>query len=177
MNSLILRRAFAILLDYLIIVLYGVVLYTITISIYDQTSLSSVNIGPVQGQIIGLFSITIPVFLYFVLTERSRQRASLGKRLVGLSISRNDSTQKANIWYRNFLKFIPWEIAHFGVHWIIYYSRLEQDIPLWIWVSLIIPQLLVFIYVISAIINKGSQTVYDRMANTQVKIKSKSNEE
>jgi len=68
----------------------------------------------------------------------------------------------------NILKFLPWEIAHIGVHWIVYYSNTGTDIPIWVYALLILPQIVVFGYFISLIIYKGEYSFYDKIANTKV---------
>jgi len=71
---------------------------------------------------------------------------------------------------RNILKFLPWEIAHTGVHWIVYYSKLEMNTPIWIWTTLILPQIIIVGYLISIVIYKGESSFYDKISNTKIKI-------
>jgi len=72
------------------------------------------------------------------------------------------------IFFRNILKFLPWEIAHLGVHWMIYYSGIERAAPIWLWIALILPQIIVLGYFLSIVWYKGESSFYDKIANTRV---------
>jgi uncharacterized RDD family membrane protein YckC len=171
MSKLILKRILAFGLDYLIITGYGMVLFGVT------TSIGVAGLSPLKGQVVGFVSLTIPVFLYFFLMEKSSSAATLGKRVMNISVQTHTANNSQKIFVRNILKFLPWEIAHFGIHWIMYYSEIDKAPPVWVWVSLILPQLIVFIYMLSIVLYKGESSFYDRIANTKIVIKPTQNKE
>lgn len=162
MKKLLIKRVLAFGIDYLVIVAYALLLFGIT-SLFGLTVF-----GPIRGQVVGFVTLTLPVFLYFYLNERSTYRATIGKRVMNISVITNLQSGNRNVLIRNVLKFLPWEIAHIGVHWIVYYSRMEMVTPNWVWAVLILPQIVVLGYMISAIIYKGEQSLYDKIANTKI---------
>ena len=166
MKKLLIKRVIAFGIDYLIIVFYAMLLFGIT------TLVNPGNINPILGQFVGFFTLTLPVFLYFYLTERSIYKGTIGKRVMGISVIINQQGSSRNILIRNILKFLPWEIAHIGVHWVVYYSKMEIAPPNWVWVVLILPQIITFGYLISLVIYKGEYSFYDKIANTKVGITS-----
>ena len=100
--------------------------------------------------------------------EGSKSSATLGKRIMKISIVSKDTISSGNVLLRNLLKFLPWEIAHFGVHWLHYYDLNNIKPPLWLWFVLIIPQVVVFIYFLSIFLCKGESSIYDHLSNTRI---------
>jgi len=166
MSKLIFRRIVAFCLDYLIIVAYALLLFGTTKVLNLEKMVST----PISGQILGFASLTLPVFLYFFLTEKSESRATIGKRVMNISIRSKIEKTKTRILLRNILKFLPWEIAHTGVHYIVFFSNTKNTIPVWIWILLMLPQLITIAYFFSIIISKGESSIYDSLSNTKVKI-------
>ncbi|MEQ1746216.1 MAG: hypothetical protein ABMA02_12375 [Saprospiraceae bacterium] len=72
------------------------------------------------------------------------------------------------VFIRNVLKFLPWEIAHFGVHQLLHFEGYESQTPFWVWTVLILPQVMVFTYFLSMIFDKEGKSVYDKIAGTRV---------
>jgi len=160
--NLIFKRILAFAIDYLILVMYGSLLFGITLL------LSIKPLDPMTGQLIGFFTMTLPVFLYFYISENSKFRATLGKRLLKIQVVPKSTEIKSSVLKRNILKFLPWEIAHTGVHWAMYYAERTDVFPFWVWMLLIAPQLIVICYGVSIIAYKGRGSLYDHFANTQV---------
>ena len=154
------KRFLAFLIDYFILVIYGTLLFGLSTFLLE----SDLHFGPLKGQLIGLITMTIPVFLYFYLLESGKSHATVGKRLLKLRVV----GENANYFKRNLLKFIPWEIAHTGVHWVVYYSDNSMNVPAWNWIFLVLPQIIVFGYMISILAFKGKSSIYDKMAKTSV---------
>lgn len=163
---LIKKRLIAALIDYLVILLYGFILYSVTTNIYTLDELST-NTNPINGQLIGFVSLTLPVFLYFYLMEASNLKATLGKMALKIQVE----SKKGSVLKRNILKFLPWEIAHTGLHWMYYYNSNDTNEPHWLWVLLIVPQLIAIIYFISILHTKGTSGIYDCLAKTNIKLK------
>ena len=160
------RRILAALVDYLVIVVYALVLFGITITLFPLEELSNNN-NPIMGQLIGLLSLTLPVFLYFVLMESSKYKASLGKLALNIKVN----SKIGSVLKRNVLKFLPWEVAHLGVHWMYYYNSETIDEPVWLWIALILPQVIAILYLVSIVYTKGISSIYDKFARTSVIIK------
>lgn len=170
MSKLVKKRILAFLIDYILIILYAVILAGISMLIYLISGIETVVSNPVNGQIVGFFTLTLPVFLYFYHTENGSGRATVGKRKMGLNVQTCKNFHKHPVFMRNVFKFIPWEIAHFGVHWIVYYSHQDAGPPSWILIVLIIPQLIVIAYIMSIFTSKGKSSIYDKSAGTCIAI-------
>jgi uncharacterized RDD family membrane protein YckC len=160
---LIIKRFLAWMIDWLVIMLYACVLFGVMMLL---ASFNVVTIGgpmhPAKGQLIGFLTLTLPVVLYCILMECSSRHATIGKRIMKINVS----GKTGSIVLRNGIKFLPWEFAHAGILWINYVGDVEP--PMWIWVLLIIPQILVVIYLISIIYTKGARSLYDTISGTQI---------
>ncbi len=158
--NLLLRRVLAGVIDYGIVLVYAGTLFLIVTTIPSlNRALETSN--PIIGQLIGLISLTLPAFFYFYQFENGEQNATVGKRLTKIKLQQSGSVLK-----RNILKFLPWEIAHTGVHWLIFYSNNQIDIPVWVWTCLIIPQAVVSFYALSIVLSHGKYSLYDRWSQT-----------
>lgn len=169
-GKLLFRRILAFLIDYLLITGYAMFLLVTALLVVRLTGGEMTAPDPVNGQLIGFFTLTLPVFLYFYLMESGKRRATFGKSKMGLvvRIPQQTGVQGPGIFIRNLLKFLPWEVAHTGVHWIVYYSLMEQYPPVWVYVVLILPQLTILLYFLSMVLSGGDSTLYDRAARTRV---------
>lgn len=163
MKRILLRRLFAYSIDYIMILLYAAILILISLMIQMAVGSSLSDLTPVKGQIIGFLTLTVPVFLYFFLSEGGSKRATIGKMINKIQVnSFNKSEITTNqVFTRNFLKLLPWEIAHTGVHWLVYFLRSSREIPSWVYLLLIIPQVIVVGYLASIIASKGESSFYD----------------
>ncbi|MFY0603543.1 MAG: RDD family protein [Flavobacteriaceae bacterium] len=167
MSSLFLRRVLAFVIDYIVIITYAVLLFLASSLLMNRFNID-LNFGnPFKNQIIGFFTLTLPVFLYFYLSEKGIHKATLGKRVLRLKVV-SAKKHTYSIFLRNFLKFLPWEIAHIGVYQIVFFENQQQETPHWVWFLLITPQVLVLIYFVSTLISKGKKSIYDRICNTEL---------
>ncbi|MEM9024792.1 MAG: RDD family protein [Bacteroidota bacterium] len=167
MLPLIVSRVLAVAIDYALALCYAVVLAGLSLSLFSMTGTAPVPSHPVHGQLLGLFLLTLPVFLYHFLLEQSRG-TTLGKRWCGIRVVAEGPSVAPRWLLRNVLKFLPWEIAHAGIHWLFHYIRLDTDPPVWVWVLLTLPQLMVLGYAVSALLSRGQRSVYDRLAGARV---------
>ena len=141
---------------------------TILISKFFDLKLDNVN--PVTGEIIGFATLTLPVILYFTLSENGKYLGTIGKRKIGLQIV-NKSLTKASIkqlLLRNCLKFLPWELAHFFIYRLFYFNSLSKTIPDWVLTGLIVSQGLALIYLLCIIFTKNNQSIYELISRTIV---------
>lgn len=167
MYNLFFRRVLAFFVDYSIIIGYALLLFLASTFLKNYFSIDLDMASPIKNQLLSFFLLTLPVFLYFYLSERGVRNATLGKRALKLKVGVN-----GNILLRNFLKFLPWEIAHIGVHQIVFYDQQQLEAPVWVWYLLIIPQVVILIYFISLLVTKGEGSVYDKIAQTKISLES-----
>lgn len=158
------RRIGAYLVDYGVILVWLAALFAmaslgwLTISIPEVFSTKARWIA--QGQ--AFLMVTLPVCLYFILCEIAGRKATLGKRVMKLTVE----GRPAKVILRNILKFAPWEMAHTGI-WH------GMDVPFGSaptalgWSLFAISMGLSGLYLISLFIGDG-RPPYDRLAGTRV---------
>lgn len=163
--KLTIKRCLAFLIDYCIIVAYALVLFGSVMIAQSLFQFKIQALSPVSGQLVGFISLTFPVLLYFFLSEKGKHQGTIGKRILKIRVDGD------YLLLRSILKFIPWEIAHAGVLWLFYYENAGIETPIWVWILLLLPQVLVVIYFITILIYKGEKSVYDKIARTQVSVR------
>ena len=159
-------RAFA--LDYLIILLY---LATITLLIFLLNFFFHLNdllfTDRFRAQIIAFLLVTLPVTLYFAISEASLQQATWGKKRLGLRVV-DDNERRISFgrsFVRTMLKFIPWELSHTLI-WTLSFSPQSDSIYINYGFGLVYG--LVGLNIASLIMTKKQQTVYDLIMKTYV---------
>ncbi len=122
-------------------------------------------------EVYALLTISIPIWLYFILFEISPWQATIGKHLLKLQTvdfsTKNKISLKQTI-VRTFFKLLPWEIAHF-----------TNNVPIPMWydtnpslrIGFIIVPLLVILYLVLAILTPNRQSLHDLIARTVVTFK------
>jgi len=162
------RRAGAFAFDYVIILFYLAVITLLSLLI---NSLFSVNqwlfADRVRAQLTGFLLITLPVTLYFALSESSARQATWGKQRLNLKVADRNGN-RIGFWRalgRTLLKFIAWEISHTLI-WQIYFS--PQMEPGWIDYGFVLVYLLIGLNIVSLVITKTHQTLYDLLIRTYV---------
>jgi uncharacterized RDD family membrane protein YckC len=167
-----LRRIGAFCIDYMACGSYAGVLFGIVL-LANNGRVPQREFQPVEGQSIGLLSLTIPVILYFAICESSRWQGTIGKRLLGLRVQDMASNRLSfrKTLLRAFLKFLPWELGHTFVHQLVSGTTRSEasQVPLWAWSLLAVSILLDAWYLISLWVGSG-RTAYDRATGAQVVI-------
>jgi NAD(P)-dependent dehydrogenase (short-subunit alcohol dehydrogenase family) len=84
--------------------------------------------NPVSGHGLSFLLVTMPVSLYFVLSEACSRQATWGKCKVGLRVIRSDGTGMgvSRSLGRTALKFVAWELAHFLI-WQVRFAGASAD--------------------------------------------------
>lgn len=117
-----------------------------------------------------ILTVSLPTWLYFILSERSSQQATLGKRLLGLKVVgvTAAAVTTGRVVFRTIGKLLPWELAHFAVN-VPTNPWLEPDTELapWRLVLVGLVYLLLIIYFVS-VIRRPYQAIYDRPVDTAV---------
>ena len=169
-TSVVIKRIKAFLIDYLIILIYVGMLLATTLLISRIFQLRSDNADPVIGELIAFVTLTLPVILYFTLSENGKYAGTIGKRKLGLHVASKSFT-KASFWQlliRNCIKFLPWELAHFFIFRIFYYTSTNITTPTWVLTGLIGSQLLAIIYLLFLIFSKNKRSIYELFSQTRV---------
>ena len=115
-----------------------------------------------------LLTVTLPVYLYFILCEYSKAHATIGKRIFRLKVMSDKGT--LGLWQstiRNFIKVtIPWEATHLALFFPtpILLNPNNDEIRM----TLFIPYIIFAIYAIYLLATKGRKTLHDAVARTNV---------
>jgi uncharacterized RDD family membrane protein YckC len=169
-TSIVIERLKAFVIDYLIILIYIGMLFGATILISNYFHLKLDNVNPAFGELIGFATLTLPVILYFTLSENGRYVGTIGKRKIGLQIMSKSLTKASfkQLLIRNCIKFLPWELAHFFIYRLFYFNSLSKTMPDWVLTGLIVSQGLALIYLLFIIFNKSNQGIYELLSGTIV---------
>jgi uncharacterized RDD family membrane protein YckC len=107
------RRLAAFAIDYAILALYIAVI-SVVFAALPKSFVRPLFSSPLSGQLTVIVALTIPVLLYFALSERSLRQATIGKRAVRLRVVDREGHRIS--WQRSLLrsglKLAPWELAH-----------------------------------------------------------------
>jgi len=169
------QRVKAFALDYVIILLYlaaitllNLVLnspYRVNHLVFSITHWLFEN--RVSAQLTGFLLLTLPISLYFAISESSKRQATWGKERMKLIVT-DSNGERLTFWRslaRTFLKFVPWELSHTLI-WQINFS--PQTNSALINYSFILVYVLIGLNIASLLIMKKHQTLYDLLAKTYV---------
>jgi len=160
-------RIYAFLLDYLVILIYAIFVVS-TISFIFRTYITHLfSSSPVTAELTGFLLITLPVSLYFILFECSKWQGTLGKRRMGIRVvdgfGKRIGIGRSAI--RTAIKFLPWEVAHFGI-WRLMLPTDFSEITILVILNAV--NLVILLYLIIPLTNKKRKNVYDWIAGTEV---------
>ncbi|MEJ9228750.1 RDD family protein [Peribacillus butanolivorans] len=160
-------RIYAFLLDYLLIVLYEILVVG-TISIIFRTFFTPLfSSSPVTAELTGFLIMTLPISLYFIFCECSRCQGTWGKKKLGIRVV-DGSSQRIGLVRsiaRTSIKFLPWEVAHFAV-WHLMLPTNFSEITILVILNAVC--FVALIYLVSPLTNKKRKSVYDWVAGTEV---------
>ena len=114
-----------------------------------------------------LVSVSLPIYLYFIISERSRKQATLGKNIGKIKIVSRDggviSTRQSIL--RNLIKIaIPWEMTHISILFPRpLFSADDPNIPFGIYVV----DIILLLYLLVFISMRGKMTIHDYLSKTR----------
>lgn len=162
------KRVGAFALDYIIILVYlfGLFLTSLLINtLFDANQWLFAD--RIRAQFVAFLMVTLPITLYFAVSESSPRQATWGKGWLKIKVAGRDGN-KVRLWRsigRTLLKFVPWEISHTLI-WEIYFS--PQTEALWLNYGFVLVYLLIGLNIGSLVITRTHQTLYDLLAHTYV---------
>ena len=160
-------RLKAFLLDYMLIVAYGLTL--MVFSMFLIPSIQQLFTGsPASAQLAGFLMITLPVSLYFILADSRLGSGSFGKRIAGIRV-RDMNDRPLSVLHsavRTALKFMPWELSHFLVYRLMWLG--DDPVPIGYMVIGGLIYALIGAYIAAPFLTKKKQSLYDLAARTQV---------
>lgn len=162
------QRVAAFALDYLILLGYllGVVLLFLLVNTFLGAT-QWLFADRVRAQLVAFLLVTLPVTLYFAVSESSPRQATWGKGRLKLRVADHEGN-RIGFWRslgRTLLKFVPWELSHTLI-WQISVS--PQTNASWINYGFALVYLLVGLNVGSLVLSRNHQTLYDFLTHTYV---------
>jgi uncharacterized RDD family membrane protein YckC len=114
-----------------------------------------------------LLNFSIPVWLYFILSDASAGGATLAKRLFGIRVRRGNAARVSlpRALVRTAVKLLPWETVHLAAFAL---STAPETFNTAQWTVLIIGNVLWLVYAGTALVNRGRRSVHDYVAGTYV---------
>lgn len=169
-TSIIIKRLKAFVIDYFIILIYIGLLLGGTLLISRIFQLRLGNVNPVIGELIAFATLTLPVILYFMVSENGKHAGTIGKRKFGLQIVSKTLTKASigQLLIRNCIKFLPWELAHFFIYRLFYFTSIDKTTPDWVLTGLIVSQGLAIIYFLCIVFIKNNRSIYELFSQTRV---------
>ncbi len=166
-------RTAAFLLDYLIIAIYIIVLIALSVLLGFGPLRQTFQVlfaNPTSSEISAFLLLVLPVILYFALFESSSWQATWGKRKIGLRVTNAQGARLslARSLVRSLIKFLPWELTHACIWRIPGWPFNPQTPSPIISAGLILVWIIVGAYVISLLMSKKHQTLYDWIAGSYV---------
>ena len=163
------RRAAAFALDYLIIAAWLAVVVGAGLAARAAAPdvMASIFGDALTAEAAGFLVLTVPVGLYFALSEAGDSGATWGKRLmrIGVLTAAGESLAIGRSLLRTGLKLVPWELAHA----VIWRFALPGSAPeALLDAGLVLVWVLIGANLISALIGSRRRSLYDRLSGTHV---------
>ena len=122
----------------------------------------------VHTELYTLLTVSLPIWLYFALSEQSSWQATVGKRLLKVKVFSTTSQRRIRFsesLLRTFVKLLPWEIAH-----------LSNNLPEPLWyasqpefrVGFVAVGVLMGLYIAMVALTKKRQGLHDLLARTVI---------
>lgn len=106
------QRLKAILIDYLVILVYLMLLFLIMTAFYVLVLKEIPRFTEIQTHWISFLTTVFPTILFFTIIDL--KQPSPGKQRTNLIIHYQHKSISAAL-IRNIIKFLPWQIAHWGI--------------------------------------------------------------
>lgn len=123
--------------------------------------------NPLTAQLLGFITLTLPVTLYFSLSESSSKQGSWGKQRVGVRVVQSDGSDVGlgRALLRTTLKFIPWELSHFLI-WQSQFAPEEASQAISFGFALV--WILILANLVFLLWSKKNQTIYGYLSGTGI---------
>lgn len=167
MNAGFLLRFKAFLIDYILILGYGAVLLIFNVFLFPQVQ-NLFKESMWLAQFTGFVMVTLPVSIYFIVSDFVFHGQSFGKKKIGIrTIGENGARLSlGRAVFRVALKFLPWELSHFLAYRLAALGEMEVPIVYFFLGGIVYA--LIILYIATAIFTKKKQAFYDIIAKTQV---------
>lgn len=167
MYATFLLRFKAFLIDYLFIFTYLITLVIISVLLFPSLQ-NLFKHSIVIAQITSFILVTLPVSLYFIITDSILVGQSFGKKKIGIRVVNNYSNPLSiqQSILRTMTKFLPWELSHYLIYRTVEIG--EGEIPIYNYAIGGLVYVLIIVYILTSIFTKKKQSLYDMIVKTQV---------
>lgn len=123
-------------------------------------------LNPLTFDIFAFITTILPLLTYFSFLEQSSWQGTVGKRIMKIRVVSLTGSRIgcANALLRSGLKFLPWQLAHTAVFHIILRPETQN---FFLYIS-VLAQALVLANILTAILGRKHQSIYDRISGTRV---------
>jgi uncharacterized RDD family membrane protein YckC len=165
MLRLLIRRAAAYVVD---IVLLFLILFPVGQLLRFAIGWKPASPTGLEVWLASAVNISLPTWIYFILSDSSARGATVGKRLFGLRVARvsDGSIGMGRALGRNAVKLLPWETTHLSAFAFSAEPGVSLDFGQLI--GLTIANVLIVVYLVVALCSGGRRSVHDYIAGTQV---------
>jgi len=127
---------------------------------------------PVSGKeiyFIIVINFSIPVWIYFIYADYSKDGATLGKKFLGIKTNSYESevVSLKQAGYRTAIKMLPWELTHIASFLLV---SIPGQFTSMSWLILSLAYLLIIIYLITAWRSQGKRSIHDHLAITEINL-------
>ncbi len=167
--SLALRRTGAMLLDMLVVYAWIIVLTLLSFAVNAIIPFhGALGTSYVARHLVGFFTLTLPIVMYFALMEGTPRQASWGKRRLGLRVvaRRGGAASMGQRLLRNAVKFLPWEMVHTHMHLNPGFMMTGETSPAGWMLGIYVPCGLALLYVLQVFAAKNGRTIYETWSGT-----------
>ncbi|WP_227396243.1 RDD family protein [Jeotgalibacillus aurantiacus] len=163
----ILTRGKAFLLDYLLILFYLVLIFCLYL-VFPMQIEALFSGGPWRNQLAGFLIVTLPVSLYFAVSDSRLVGQTFGKRKTNIQAVDHHGQPLTFLhsFIRVLLKFLPWELSHFLVYRLVLLG--DSPMPVSYTILGITIYGLMFTYILTAVFTPKKQTLYDLLTRSRV---------
>lgn len=167
MNATFIQRLKAFFIDYIFILIYLGVIFVISF-LFPSVQLLFNSHSLIVAQFFGFLLVTLPVSLYFILSDSVVGKQSFGKKVIKIRVVNQQGLPLTlpHALLRTAIKFFPWELSHFLIYRLVNLGN--QAVPLHLTLIGILIYGLMFAYILTAIFTKKKQSLYDMIVKTRV---------
>lgn len=114
-----------------------------------------------------LWNFSLPSWLYFLWSDRSKKGKTVGKRLFKLKVKARTSERLGwgRALARTAIKLLPWEIMHISAFAL---SKELGTFTLLQYIGFVTGNALAFVYFIASALTQGKRTIYDLILGTEI---------
>ena len=155
------------MIDYILIFAYLVILFIINVFLFPALQ-QFFNGSLVVAQLAGFLMVTLPVSIYYIISDSVIGGQSFGKKKTRIRVvdAQGNVPSLPRAIFRTILKFLPWELSHYLVYRLIYIGDGEVPFNYYLIGGLI--YVLMFAYILTSIFTKKRRSLYDIITGTVV---------